>query len=237
MPSRTPQPDDRRTGTRPGVCTVRNGRGKLPATSAQQQEGLTVTSAPTKAGYHHGDLRAALLTSAMEMLEAGEPFSLRAVARRAGVSATAPYRHFADREALESALAAQGLRDLMSDLTASGTAPTTVGDLAEFGVVYVNFALRRPALFKLMFGNACDEDDVQRVQAAADLHAMLGGVMAQVFPGQDAESLAAGGWALAHGLAFLHLDGKLKAASSEEVDARVRAAFDAVLSAQARPAG
>jgi AcrR family transcriptional regulator len=194
-----------------------------------------VTSTTTKAAYHHGDLRAALLTSAMDMLEAGEPFSLRAVARRAGVSATAPYRHFVDREALESALAAAGLRDLLADLTASGVTPTTVSDLAEFGVVYVHFALRRPALFKLMFGNAWDDENPQRIQAAADLHALLGDAMAQVFPGQEAESLAAGGWALAHGLAFLHLDGKLTATSGDEVDARVRAAFHAVLSAQARP--
>lgn len=232
-------PSAESTARRGSVCAVASTREKLPRTRAQdekqQEREATVTTATAKTGYHHGDLRAALLTSAMEMLEAGEPFSLRAVARRAGVSATAPYRHFADREALESALAAEGLRDLMADLTASGTSPSTPADLAEFGVVYVNFALRRPALFKLMFGNACDDENDQRVQAADDLHAMLGAAMARVFPGQDADSLAAGGWALAHGLAFLHLDGKLKATSGDEVDARVRAAFRAVLSAHATP--
>ncbi|MBP8919352.1 MAG: TetR family transcriptional regulator, partial [Micropruina sp.] len=46
--------------------------------------------------YHHGDLRAALVASAIEMLEGGEAYSMRAVARRAGVSPTAPYRHFPD---------------------------------------------------------------------------------------------------------------------------------------------
>ncbi|TCJ30639.1 TetR/AcrR family transcriptional regulator [Nocardioides jejuensis] len=189
----------------------------------------------TKQSYHHGDLRAALLTSAMEMLEEGEPFSLRAVARKAGVSPTAPYRHFEDREAIESALAAQGLKDLMADLTNAGAMPSKPDDLADFGITYVNFALRRPALFKLMFGQECDVENDQRVEAAAKLHDLLASVMENVFPGQDAHSLASGGWALAHGLAFLHLDGKMKAATTDEVAARVRAAFHALLSAQIQP--
>lgn len=196
---------------------------------------MTPVSTPETKSYHHGDLRAALLTSAMEMLEEGEQFSLRAVARRAGVSPTAPYRHFADREAIESALATQGLTDLMADLIASGPLPSKPEDLAEFGVTYVRFALRRPALFKLMFGNECEVENDQRVEAAAQLHDMLAVVMNDVFPGQDADGLAAAGWALAHGLAFLHLDGKLKASSDAEVDARVRAAFTAILSAQPSP--
>lgn len=188
-----------------------------------------------KPAYHHGDLRAALLTSAMEMLEAGETFSLRAVARRAGVSATAPYRHFEDRGALETALAAKGLKDLQADLATLGL-PATPADLGELGVVYVRFALRRPALFKLMFGQECDTENDQRVVAAAELHEMLAAAMDHVFPGQDAEALAAAGWALAHGLAFLHLDGKLKAASEDEAAARVRAVFAAILSARTTPA-
>jgi AcrR family transcriptional regulator len=70
-------------------------------------------STSEKPRYHHGDLRAALLGAAMELLEEDDGgLSLRAVARRAGVSATAPYRHFADKEALESELAAQGFADL-----------------------------------------------------------------------------------------------------------------------------
>lgn len=189
-------------------------------------------STSRKTTYHHGDLRAALLASAMTMLEAGEPFSLRAVARSAGVSATAPYRHFRDREALESALAGEGLADLKADLVAAGL-PTAPSELGELGVTYVDFALRRPALFRLMFGQECDVENDQRVLAAAELHEMLAAVMSEVFPGQDSDALASAGWALAHGLAFLHLDGKLKASSSAEVATRVRTAFNAILSIQA----
>lgn len=196
----------------------------------------TSASPAAKDGYHHGDLRATLLTVAMEMLESGEAFSLRAVARRAGVSPTAPYRHFQNREALESALAAEGLRGLKATLIASGPMPTSADQLANLGIAYVRFALRRPALFRLMFGHECDDANDQRVQAAADLHQLLAVVMHQVFPDhQDAAALASAGWALAHGLALLHLDGKMHASSPDEVDSHVRGAFTAVLSIQPRP--
>lgn len=187
-----------------------------------------------KSGYHHGDLRAALLTTAMRLLEAGEPFSLRAIAREAGVSPTAPYRHFADRDALESALAAQGLRDLKADLIEGRHLPTEPDELGEFAVTYVEFALRRPALFRLMFGNACDEGSEERVRAATEIHDLLRLGMSQVFPRVDPEALASAGWALAHGLAFLYLDGKLAAASRDEIAEHVRAAFAAILTAGAR---
>ncbi len=77
--------------------------------------------------YHHGDPRAACVRAARELLEEGGSagLSLRAVARRAGVSATAPYRHYADREALVSAVAAEGYRELAGYLAAAHPAPST----------------------------------------------------------------------------------------------------------------
>ncbi|MFF4083521.1 TetR/AcrR family transcriptional regulator [Streptomyces sp. NPDC001777] len=185
-------------------------------------------STSEKSGYHHGDLRAALLSSAMEMLEGGEPFSLRAVARRAGVSPTAPYRHFKDRDALESALAVEGFRDLLADLGGGRDLPASLPDLAEFAVAYVAFALRRPALFRVMFGKPCDDADDERVKAADALHELLADALDRVFPDADAPALATAGWGLAHGLTCLYLDGKLQAASGEEVADRVRGAFLAI---------
>ena len=178
--------------------------------------------------YHHGDLRAALLTTAMEMLEEGEPFSLRAIARSAGVSPTAPYRHFADRDALESDLVAQGFQDLKADLLADRALPSSIDDLADFGVSYVDFALRRPALFRLMFGNECDEANEERVRATTELHELLEIAAARVFPDGDAPALASAGWALAHGLAALHLSQKLDAA---DVANQVRTTFHAIFAA------
>ena len=184
--------------------------------------------APVRESYHHGDLRVALVAAAMEMLEHGEPFSLRAVARRAGVSAAAPYRHFADREALESAVAAEGYRVLKADLMAGRGMPSSVSELAEFAVAYVNFALRRPVLFRLMFGQECDTSNSQRVQAIDELHGMLAIMLANVFPGSDTGPLATAAWGLVHGLAFLHLSGKLP---PEDIDARVHSAFEAIFTA------
>lgn len=190
-------------------------------------------STSMKDGYHHGDLRAALLTTAMQMLEQGEQFSLRAVARKAGVSPTAPYRHFADRDALESALAAQGLRDLNAELIQGDALPKTVAELAELGVAYVDFALRRPALFRLMFGNACDDTDDDRVSAAAAVHETLAQAVASVFPKADLAAITVAGWGMVHGLACLHLDGKLASASPADVGNQVRASFAAVFAARA----
>lgn len=191
-------------------------------------------SATTKSSYHHGDLRAALLTTAMGMLERGEPFSIRAVARAVGVSATAPYRHFPDRDALESALAARGLRDLKADLIRDRELPATVDELADLGAAYVEFALRRPALFRLMFGNECETEDDERVQAAAAVHELLAAAITGVFPGADPRDLALGGWGLVHGLACLYLDRKLTSPSVDDVTAQVRASLTAVFNAKPR---
>lgn len=185
-------------------------------------------------GYHHGDLRAALVSAAVETLEAGDPYSMRAVARRADVSPTAPYRHFADRSALDSAVAVEGFKDLNACLAeALESAPDAedpIEVLSGLGVTYVSFALRRPALFRLMFGGECDDSDSDRVQASQALHAVLGEVLARLFPGQALPSLATALWGLAHGLAFLHLDGKYRPEPLDEVAERVRGAVAAVLS-------
>jgi len=164
----------------------------------------------------------------MQMLEEGEQFSLRAVARRAEVSQTAPYRHFADREALESALAVEGFRDLRRRLSLAGTGTDSEAELVEFAVSYVAFALERPALFRLMFGQECDDRNDERVLAAAELRSVLADALQGLFPRAHPEPMATAMWALTHGLAFLHLDGKLDAGSPQEVAKRVRASFMAL---------
>src|SRR3984957_468444 len=117
---------------------------------------MSTSTAP----YHHGDLRAACLRAAMELLEEGgaTALSLRAVARKAGVSAAAPYRHYANREALISAVGAVGYRELAGYLAAAHPSPSTSEDLAAVADAYVQFALQRPALFRVMFSEACDPD-------------------------------------------------------------------------------
>jgi AcrR family transcriptional regulator len=190
-------------------------------------------------GYHHGDLRAACLSAALELLEehGATALSLRAVARRAGVAPSAPYRHYADRDALLSAVAAVGYRELAEHLATAHPAPSTADDLAAVATAYVHFALQRPALFRVMFGEPCDRDSSERVAATAAISAYVGAIVERAFPGADPEALATAIWALVHGLAFLHLDGKLDSATPDQVANRVRAAVHAVLAAPAAIAG
>jgi AcrR family transcriptional regulator len=184
-----------------------------------------------KATYHHGDLRAALVRAAMQLLEeSGETeLSLRAVARRAGVSAAAPYRHYADREALVSAVAAVGYRELAERLAAAHPSPSTPEQLASVAIAYVQFALERPALFRIMFGEPCDRDNDERVAATAAVSQYVRAIVERTFPQADTEALATAIWALVHGLAFLHLDGKLDTSTPEVVADRVTAAIQALL--------
>ena len=188
---------------------------------------------PSSAPYHHGDLRAACLRAAVELLEedgtAG--LSIRAVARRAGVAPSAPYRHYADRDALISAVAAVGYRELAESLATASPAPSTPEDLAAVAVAYVEFALQRPALFRVMFSEPCDRDSGERVAATSAITEYVLGIVRRCFPGADAESLAIAVWALVHGLAFLHLDGKFDASSDAAVTGRVDAAVHALLAA------
>ena len=187
----------------------------------------------SKATYHHGDLRAALVRAAMELLEeSGETaLSLRAVARCAGVSPAAPYRHYADREALVSAVAAVGYRELAERLAAAHPSPSTPEELAGAAIAYVQFALDRPALFRIMFGEPCEGDNDERDAATAAVTLYLRAIVDRTFPQADTEALATAVWALVHGLAFLHLDGKLDASSPSVVAERVSAAIRALLSA------
>ena len=184
-----------------------------------------------KATYHHGDLRAECVRAAVELLEeSGETaLSLRAVARRAGVSPAAPYRHYADREALVSAVAAVGYRELASRLAAAHPSPSSPEQLASVAVAYVQFALDRPALFRIMFGEPCDRDNDDRVAATAAVSQYVHGIVERAFPDGDAEALATAIWALVHGLAFLHLDGKLDAPTPSVVAPRVTAAIQALV--------
>ena len=196
-----------------------------------------MTSMPTaKASYHHGDLRAALVRAALELLEeSGETaLSLRAAARRAGVSPAAPYRHYADREALISAVAAVGYRELATRLAAAHPSPSTPDQLASVAIAYVQFALERPALFRIMFGEPCDRDNDERVAATAAVSLYVRGIVERAFPEADADSLATAIWALVHGLAFLHLDGKLDASTPQLVVDRVTSAIRALLNAITR---
>jgi AcrR family transcriptional regulator len=176
--------------------------------------------APKKASsYHHGALRDALIRSAREILESEgyEALTLRAAARRAGVSQAAPYNHFADKAALLAAIAALGFREFAAAMRHEMDA--TVDPQARLnaaGIAYVAFATSNPGLFKLMFGsNAHQESGDPDLDAArtSAYEALRGAVHAvqQSDPRDAAQEELEGlrSWALVHGLATMINEGTI----------------------------
>lgn len=158
--------------------------------------------------YHHGDLRSALLAAGLQALEDGGELSLRALARTAGVSASAVYRHFPDKDALLAALAREGLAMLAAaQRAASDRAGGGAVGFNATGGAYVRFALDHPALFRLIFAHppkraAGEEAD----EAMSLLHA---NAKALAPAGTEPKLFALRAWALAHGMAMLMLDGQV----------------------------
>ncbi len=169
-------------------------------------------STSAERGYHHGTLRTALVGAALDLLadDGADAVSLRAVARRAGVSAMAPYRHYPDKEALLAAVATQGfdgLRDVLSVADAAG--PTDRALVAQ-AVAYVRYALENPALFRLMFGSRRLGTHPELAAAGEAAYAVLAARVAAEAPANiDREARALGCWSLVHGLASLFLDGRI----------------------------
>ena len=162
--------------------------------------------------YHHGELRTALVGAALTLLTEGgaDALSLRAVARRAGVSAMAPYRHYPDKEALLAAVAVQGF-DGLRDVLRAADASAGVGDaLVAQAVAYVRYAEENPALFRLMFGPArVGTHPALEVAGEAAYAVLAARVAAQTPADADREACALGCWSLVHGLASLFLDGRV----------------------------
>ena len=122
-------------------------------------------------------LRDTLIDQALAMLDAGEhDLSLRAVARSAGVSAMAPYRHFPDKAALLRAAADRGFAALDEALRAAdarGSRQSGADALVEQGLAYVGFAIDRPALFRLMFTSVTDPECVPQPPVDGTAYAVL----------------------------------------------------------------
>ncbi|MCC3861592.1 TetR/AcrR family transcriptional regulator [Pseudemcibacter aquimaris] len=115
-----------------------------------------------KSTYHHGNLREVLISSALEILKEGtlQDLSLRALARKAGVSQTAPYRHFEDKEALIVVLISEGSALLQEHMVKAcqGT-DDPVEQLINMGVAYYDFSQDYSAHFRLMFGGSLEDKE------------------------------------------------------------------------------
>jgi AcrR family transcriptional regulator len=166
-------------------------------------------------GYHHGNLREALIQAAQELIGAKGPagFTIAEAARLAGVSPAAPYRHFRDAESLLAEVATRGF-DKFRDHLAAALNASPAGDPARaaeaVGRAYLGFARDEPALFAAMFETRIARESFPDLQAAGDrafavlrkLAEMLAGV-ARMQPRPPALMIALHIWSTAHGIASL----------------------------------
>ncbi len=153
-------------------------------------------------------LRTALIVAALKLLESGDAdVSLRAVARAAGVSAMAPYRHFADKAALLGAVADRGFDELRDRLRrADDGEDVPVAALVAQGMAYIDMALERPSLFRLMFADT--RLATATVECGTTAYAVLATRVATI-AGAGHPHAAIACWGIVHGLAMLSLDGRL----------------------------
>jgi AcrR family transcriptional regulator len=167
-------------------------------------------------GYHHGRLRQALLAAARALISERGPagFTLAEAAKRVGVTGAAPYRHFADRNALIAELAQQGFEHFNQELGRAwdGGRPDALSALRRRGVAYLTFARAEPGLYKAMFGDAGalarDNGDGAGQRAFDDLLRTTIAVLRQFHaPETGARALALQIWATTHGIADLMLAG------------------------------
>lgn len=175
-------------------------------------------------GYHHGDLHNALVASAVRLIETSgtSSFSLREAAREVGVSANAAYRHFDDKSALMTAVAAFGFRQLGTQMVGAMASaavqrtkgPASVARFKAVGRAYVEFAVAHPELFRVMFGecgaecrkaepaNAAAEDPWSLLGKSLDALVADGLLASELRPGAELKA-----WSVVHGFASLALDG------------------------------
>jgi len=168
---------------------------------------------PEKPRYHHGALHDALLAAAeAELAETGlEAFSLRRVARRAGVSHAAPAHHFGDVGGLLTALAAEGFRQFIAAMTShQARAPQDPkAQIVAAGLGYIAFATERPALFRLIFSSDRPDFGAPDLAAgSAQAYEHLSRLVGARTGREDPVDIAAV-WAMAHGLADLMAAGRM----------------------------
>lgn len=178
-----------------------------------------------KRGYHHGDLARALVTAALEVIakRGPEAFTLREVAAAVGVTHGAAYRHFADKEALLAALAEEGYRALAQKLASAANAAAAADPPARIralAAAYIEFAMARPAQYRVMWGPRLNEDGrfPSLETAISEAFSLViaefeRGQAAGAFRDEPARDLAVSFWVAAHGYVELVLRRRLKVKS------------------------
>ncbi len=177
--------------------------------------------------YHHGSLRASLIETGLELVaEKGvSVFTLRGVAKRAGVSTAAPYHHFKNKAELLEAMAAQGWLMMRDDfLQVLEKEETPVGKLHAIGTAYINFAVEHTAYFRVMSRPDlyCSGETIAYKGAGLEVFEMLNTAVRNCFPDKKPDDPCLSGevlnaWVKVHGFATLWIDGPVRATSFGEL--------------------
>lgn len=164
--------------------------------------------------YHHGDLRDALVQAALGEAELGGPeaISISALAKKLGVSQPAPYKHFADRETLLSAVTAEAFRQFNDVLRGSIGKPSRRSKLSRLAQATLDFGLRRNGIYRLMFASrtmACAAKGSELHNAVQETFALLLDALEAPAVGLLRERSALKIWAALHGVVMLAEQGLL----------------------------
>lgn len=164
--------------------------------------------------YHHGDLRDALVQAALQEAEQGGPeaISIKALAKQLGVSQPAPYRHFADRDALLEAVTTEAFRQFNAVLRASISKPSQQSKLSRLAQAALAFGLRRNGIYRLMFASrtmACAAKDSELHNTAAETFGLVLEALEAPAVGLLRERQALKIWASLHGVVMLAEQGML----------------------------
>jgi AcrR family transcriptional regulator len=195
--------------------------------------------ATLKTGYHHGDLRTALIDAGLALTRTGGPeaLTIREATRRAGVSPNAAYRHFVDREALLSAVATAIQHRMAARMARRhGSAVPDAGDrLRAVGMGYIKFALDEPGWFTVAFFGAVNPDETA---GAPPYLALVDALDAMVDAGELSAEQREGAewpcWSAVHGFAELALHGPLRYAGRRDVEALARRTVDDIITGVTR---
>lgn len=201
--------------------------------------------ADLKTAYHHGDLCAALINAGLDLTRAGGPeaLTIREATRRVGVSPNAAYRHFADREALLSAVATAIQHRMAARMHGSlrrrgSTEPPASDRLRAVGLGYIKFALDEPGWFTTAFFVADLTGGPNETSVAPPYLALVEALDAMVTDGALPADRRTGAewpcWSAVHGFAELALHGPLMRSSRREIDALAGRTVDAIIAGLSR---
>jgi AcrR family transcriptional regulator len=170
--------------------------------------------------YHHGDLKNALIKAGVEILskEGMEGLSLRQVAQRAGVSHSAPYAHFPDKQSLIAAISTEGFNQLYSELDAAVSAypKNPKKQLQQGALAYLQFALKNTDTFKIMFSGVLEKEkdypafvEISHKTFQRVVDVVRACQQAGIMRATSAEMMAVAAWGQVHGIVSLALEGQI----------------------------